>query len=41
MKIFLSGEGPDDLGDWYHPPQYRSSPPSLGVVEALLPAWTR
>jgi hypothetical protein len=36
MKIFLSGEGPDDLGDWYRPPQYRSSPPVVGILEALL-----
>jgi hypothetical protein len=34
--VFLSGEGPDDLGDWYNDPQYRSSPPEMGVIEALL-----
>lgn len=36
MKVFLGGEGPDDLGDWYNEPQYRSRPPVTGVVEALL-----
>jgi hypothetical protein len=35
MKVFLSGEGPDDLGDWYHPPQYRKTPPTRGAIEAL------
>ncbi len=34
--MFLSGEGPDDLGDWYHEPQYRSHPPNIGIIEALL-----
>ncbi len=36
MRVFLSGEGPDDLGDWCNEPQYRSDPPKIGVVEALL-----
>lgn len=36
MKVFLGGEGPDDLGDWFHLPSYRTSPPRKGVVEALL-----
>lgn len=36
MKVFLSGEGPDDLGDWFHPAQYRSHPPVAGILEALL-----
>lgn len=36
MRVFLSGEGQDDLGDWYNEPQYRSAPPKLGVIEALL-----
>ena len=36
MKVFLSGEGPDELGDWYHPPQYHDSPPEHGVIEVLL-----
>jgi hypothetical protein len=35
VKVFLGGEGPDDLGDWYRPPQYRASPPSPGAIEAL------
>ncbi|MEO5730993.1 MAG: hypothetical protein ABI134_14160 [Byssovorax sp.] len=36
MRVFLSGEGPDDLGDWCNDPQYRSNPPRIGVIEALL-----
>jgi hypothetical protein len=36
MRVFLSGEGPDDLGDWFNDPQYRSNPPRIGVIEALL-----
>lgn len=36
MKVFLGDEGPDDLGDWFHLPSYRTSPPRKGVVEALL-----
>ncbi|MEZ4298501.1 MAG: hypothetical protein R3B70_26355 [Polyangiaceae bacterium] len=36
MRVFLAGEGPDDLGDWYHPPQYRKDPPQTGIIEALL-----
>jgi hypothetical protein len=36
VKVFLGGEGPDDLGDWYREPQYRSRPPVVGIVEALL-----
>jgi hypothetical protein len=36
VRVFLSGEGPDDLGDWYDEPQYRSDPPRIGVIEALL-----
>ena len=36
MRVFLSGEGPDDLGGWYDEPQYRSDPPRMGVIEALL-----
>ena len=36
MKVFLGGEGPDDLGDWYNPPQYRMHPPARGIIEALL-----
>jgi hypothetical protein len=36
MKIFLAGEGPSELGDWSRLPQYRSSPPRRGVIEALL-----
>jgi hypothetical protein len=36
VRIFLSGEGPDDLGDWYSEPQHRSDPPEVGIIEALL-----
>ena len=36
MRVFLSGEGADDLGDWCNDPQYRSAPPKRGVIEALL-----
>jgi hypothetical protein len=35
VKIYLSGEGSDDLGDWYRPLQYRADPPVIGVIEAL------
>lgn len=34
--MFLSGEGSDDLGGWYDEPRYRSDPPRMGVIEALL-----
>jgi hypothetical protein len=36
VRVFLSGEGPDDLGDWYHERQHRSDPPRVGIIEALL-----
>jgi hypothetical protein len=36
VKVFLSGEGPDELGDWFRLPQHRSSPPVMGLLEALL-----
>jgi len=36
VKGFLAGEGPDELGDRNEPPQYRASPPDVGIVEALL-----
>ena len=36
MKLFLSGEGPDELGDWYRLPQHRSNPPVRGILEALV-----
>jgi hypothetical protein len=46
MKVFLSGEGPEDLGDWYREPEYRGQrapgarqgrdPPKMGVIEAIL-----
>jgi hypothetical protein len=35
VKVFLGGEGADDLGDWSHPPQYRAHPPAPGAIEAL------
>ncbi len=34
--MFLSGEGPDELGDWCNEPQYRSDPPRVGIIEVLL-----
>jgi hypothetical protein len=36
VRVFLSGEGPDDLGDWFVERQNRSDPPHMGVIEALL-----
>ncbi len=36
MRVFLSGEGPDDLGDWCNARQNWSKPPKMGVIEALL-----
>lgn len=36
MKVFLSGEGPDDLGDWYRDRQNWHKPPEMGIIEALL-----
>jgi hypothetical protein len=36
MRIFLGGEGPDDLGDWFRLPQHRANPPVVGMIEALL-----
>lgn len=41
MKVFLSGEGPTELGDWAKELPYRASTPEVGVIEALLrKAWT-
>lgn len=41
MKVFLSGEGPTELGDWAKERPYRTSAPEIGVIEALLrKAWT-
>lgn len=36
MKLLLSGEGYDDIGDWAKEPMYRAKPPEIGVIEALL-----
>lgn len=36
MKVYLGGEGSDDLGDYYHLPQDRKKPPAHGLIEALL-----
>lgn len=36
MKIFIAGEGTDDIGDWAEAPAYLPPTPSGGVVEALL-----
>ena len=42
MKVFLSGEGPTELGDWSKELPYRGSPPEIGVLEALLrKAWSQ
>ncbi len=34
LKIFLGGEGPDELGDFFYHPSYRTG--RLGLIEALL-----
>lgn len=39
--MFLSGEGPDDLGDWCNDPRYRSNPSKIGIIEALLRRMSR
>lgn len=40
MKVFLSGEGPTELGDWAKELPYRTITPEIGVIEALLrKAW--
>lgn len=36
--MFLSGEGPDDLGDWYRERQNWHEPRETGIIEALLRA---
>ena len=36
MKVFIGGEGADDIGDWAGDPAYRPTVPNGGVVEALL-----
>jgi hypothetical protein len=36
VKLLLSGEGYDDIGDWAKEPMYRAKPPEIGVIEALL-----
>lgn len=36
MKVVLGGEGPNDLGGWYHAPPYRPDEPDPGVIETLL-----
>ena len=35
MKVFLVGEGPNELGSWGRHPSYRSAP-TPGALEALL-----
>lgn len=36
MKVFLSGEGDDDIGGWAKEAPYQGDPPEMGVIEALL-----
>lgn len=36
MKVYLSGEGPTELGCWFKELPYRERPPEVGVIEALL-----
>jgi hypothetical protein len=36
VKIFLGGEGPTELGEYFKEPSYRNQPGELGVLEALL-----
>jgi hypothetical protein len=36
MRIFVAGEGPDEIGDWAKDPAYVPAAPSGGVVESLL-----
>ena len=36
MKVLLSGEGYDDIGDWAKERPFRANPPEIGVIEALL-----
>jgi hypothetical protein len=42
MKVFLGGEGPDELGRWFREPPYDRTPPGRGpaptpgILEALL-----
>jgi hypothetical protein len=36
VNVLLSGEGPDDIGDWAKERPYRATPPEIGVIEALL-----
>jgi hypothetical protein len=36
MKVFLSGEGKDDIGGWATEAPFRGNPPDIGVIEALL-----
>ncbi len=36
MKVFLGGEGPNDIGDWANYPYYHGEHPRHGVVGILL-----
>lgn len=36
MKVFIAGEGSDEIGDWAGDPAYLPAAPFGGVVEALL-----
>jgi len=35
-RVFIAGEGPNELGDWARHPSYRADPPRPGVLIALL-----
>jgi hypothetical protein len=36
IRVFLAGEGPNDIGDWARHRSYRDDSPSPGVPEAIL-----
>lgn len=36
IRVFLAGEGPNDIGDWQRHRSYREEPPRPGVIEVLL-----
>lgn len=36
IRVFLAGEGPNDIGDWRRHPTYREDPPRPGVIEVLM-----
>jgi hypothetical protein len=36
IRVFLGGEGPNELGGWFAEPEFRGESPRVGVLEALL-----